>query len=305
MKGFLYFFSFLLGSTIFSQTKQYSVQNLAINDEKPHFSLSVNNDNEVLFTSWLLNKNGKVKTYFDEGILRIYTGTKDVSGNIINVEELRIDKKEDIFSISSAVYSHNKKKLFVTTNYINRKNRPKGNYKETNSHIEVAEYKEGVGWTNFKVLPFCKPRYSYAHPAIGPDGKTMYFTSNLRGGKETTKGPSDIFKVDILQNNTYSEPKNLGAKVNSYSGEMFPFMADDNTLYFSSNRPNGIGGYDIYKCALNSNGAFETAINLSEPINSNQDDICFIIDAENKSGYFSSKRSEGNGEDDIYYFTVD
>ena len=157
---------------------------------------------------------------------------------------------------------------------------------------------------NFNVLPFCKPRYSYEHPAISPDGKTMYFTSNLRGGKETSKGPSDIFKVDILQNNTYSQPKNLGSKVNSYCVEMFPFMADDNTLYFSSNRPNGFGGYDIYKCTLNSNGAFKTAINLPKPINSSADDICFIVDSKNKSGYFSSKRSGGNGGDDIYYFTM-
>ncbi len=285
-----------------SQTEHYTIKNIDINNDKPHFGLSVNQNNDVLFTSYLLNRNGKTKTFLDNGILISYTGIKDSSGNIINVKELQIDKKEDVFHITSAIYSPDKKQLYVTTNYINRKNKPKGSFKETNFHIEVAEYKDGVGWTNFQVLPFCEPRYSYAHPMISPDGKTMYFTSNIRGGKETTKGPSDIFRVDILGNNTFSKPKNLGSKVNSYSGEIFPYMSHDNTLYFSSNRPNGFGGYDIYKCITNSKGVFEKAVKMPEPINSNKDDISFVIDAENTSGYFSSKRSEGKGEDDIYYF---
>ena len=302
MKGLICFFSCLPGFLGFSQAKHYTIQNISMNDDKPHFGLSVYQNDKALFTSYLLNKNGKVKTFLDNGILTLYTGTKEVNGEIVNIEALQIDKKEDIFNITSATFSPDGKKLYVTTNYTNRKNKPKGDFKETNFHIEVAEYKKGVGWTNFKVLPFCKPRYSYAHPVMSPDGKTLYFTSNLRGGKETTKGPSDIFKVDVLGNNTYGEPRNLGSKVNSYSGEMFPFISKDNTLYFASNRPNGYGGYDIYKCSTNSKGIFEKAIKLPKPINSDKDDICFIIDSENKSGYFSSKRSKGKGEDDIYYF---
>ena len=305
MKKFVCFLSCALGFLGFSQSDHYTVKNITLNTDKPHFGLSMNKDNQALFTSYQLNKNGKVKTYFDAGILTLYTGTKDANGNIINVETLQIDKKEDIFQITSAVCSPDNKKLYVTTNYVNRRNKPKGSFKETNFHIEVAEYKAGIGWTNFQVLPFCKPRYSYAHPTISSDGKTLYFTSNIRGGKETTKGPSDIFKVDILKNNGFGEPKNLGLKVNSYSGEMFPFISAGNTLYFSSNRPGGFGGYDIYKCILNSKGEFEKAVKLPEPINSQDDDICFIIDADNTSGYFSSKRKEGKGGDDIYYFTKD
>ena len=304
MKILLTCLCFILACSGFSQSPEYIVKNIDINDDKPHFGLSVCQPNKVLFTSYLLNKNGKVKTFFDQGILTLYTGIKDETGNINNVTALQIDSKEDIFQITNAVFSPDKKKLYVTTNYINRRNKPKGDYKESNFHIEVADYKEGIGWTDFKVLPFCKPRYSYAHPVISPDGKTLYFTANIRGGKESTKGTSDIFMVDILSNNTYSQPKNLGSKVNSYSGEMFPFMSADNTLYFSSNRPGGFGGYDIYKCVLNAKGEFEKAVKLPKPINSSEDDICFIIDADNASGYFSSKRAGGKGEDDIYYFTL-
>lgn len=304
MKGLLAFLCSFLVFSGFAQSTNYTVKNININDDKPHFGLSVSQPNKVLFISYLLNKNGKVKTFFDQGILTLYTGVKDKTGNINNIKALQIDSKEDIFQITNAVFSPHENKLYVTTNYVNRRNKPKGDYKETNFHIEVGEYKEGVGWTNFKVLPFCNPRYSYAHPVISPDGKTMYFTANIRGGKESAKGASDIFKVDILANNTYSQPKNLGSKVNSYSGEMFPFVSTDNALYFSSNRPNGFGDYDIYKCILNSRGVYEKAVKLPEPINSNEDDICFIIDVDNASGYFSSKRTEGKGGDDIYYFTL-
>ena len=195
------------------------------------------------------------------------------------------------------------KHLYLTTNY-NDKDRPKGNFKATNFHIKVGEYKAGLGFTNFKVLPFCKPKFSYAHPCLSKDGKTLYFIANIRGGKETTKGGSDIFKVELLENGKYSEPKNLGSKVNSYSREMFPFLSTDNTLYFASNRPNGFGGFDIYKSKMNSEGAFLKAEKLPKPINSAKDDFSFIIDAENKAGHFSSKRIKGKGDDDVYYFNI-
>lgn len=304
MKEYLCILCCFLSLFTFSQSEQFTIHNIAMNDDKPHFGLSITLDHNILFASYMLNKNGKIKAYLGNGILTIYKGIKSENGNIENIEPLHIDSKEDIAHITSACISNDAKTLYVTTNYINRKNRPKGDFKETNFHIEKAEYISGIGWTNFKVLPFCKPRYSYAHPSISKDGKTLYFTANVRGGKETTKGPSDIFKVDIFGNNTFSEPKNLGSQVNSYSGEMYPFISDDNTLYFTSNRPNGTGGYDIYKSILNKKGQFDKAKLLPEPVNSKEDDLCFVIESDGNSGYFSSKRAEGKGEDDIYYFTV-
>tara|TARA_R110002049_G_scaffold143647_5_gene305850 strand:+ start:1818 stop:2084 length:267 start_codon:yes stop_codon:yes gene_type:complete len=84
---------------------------------------------------------------------------------------------------------------------------------------------------------------------------------------------------------------------------MFPFISTDNTLYFASNRPNGFGGFDIYKSKMNDDGTFEKAQKLPKPINSNKDDFSLIINSNNNSGYLSSKRNGGRGDDDIYYFT--
>ena len=292
---------FLVGLFSFSQTEAYTVSNLEINNENPHFGLMKLEGHKIIFTSYLLGKKGKVKLVSGNPILTIYEGMISEAGKISEVKPVQIDDKQIIPTITSATISPDESKLYLTTIYSN-KNKPKGDFKATNFHIEVGEFKAGVGWTNFKVLPFCKPRYSYAHPTLSKDGKTLYFTANIRGGKETTKGGSDIFKVNVLDNNTYSEPKNLGSKVNSYSREMFPFISEDNTLYFASNRPNGSGGFDIYKSAINDNGTFNKSEKLPKPINSNKDDFSLIMNSNNTSGYFSSKRAGGKGDDDVYYF---
>ncbi len=301
MKNIIFLLFLLISFLSYSQDKTYSVTNLKMNNDKPHFGLVVNQNGQALFVSYLLNKKGKIAKVKGISTLTLYEGQKDEKGEIINVKLL--SKDDNIGVITSASFAPDGKKLYITTNYGSRKDKPKG-VSSTNFHIEVGEYVEGEGWTNFKVLPFCKTRFSYAHPSISSDGKTIYFTANIKGGKDTTKGSSDIFKVNILEGGSYSIPKNLGSKVNSYSREMFPFMSSDNILYFASNRPNGFGGYDIYKSKMNKDKSFDKAVKLPKPINSNKDDFCFIINSDSE-GYFTSKRTGGKGDDDIYYFTKD
>lgn len=299
-----YFILLFIGIYSYSQSKKIKVENLAINKEYAHFGLMAIAEDKILFSSFLFDKKGRIKRFQGEPILTIFMGDVSEEGAILNVIPLEIDPVYKFSYITSATISPNSEKLYIATKY-SYKEIAKSDLNPDNFHIKVGEYKKGVGWTNFKVLPFCKSRYSYAHPAISKDGKTLYFTGNLRGGKETTKGGSDIFKVNILDDNTYGTPVNLGSKVNSYSREMFPYISDDNTLYFSSNRPGGFGGFDIYKSTMNTEGIFDKAVKLPEPINSNRDDFSYIINNENNSGYLSSKREGGKGDDDIYYFTID
>lgn len=301
MKGLCLLLFLLLVTLTFSQEPIYIVSELKINDERPHFSLNYHKNNKVHYISYLLNKNGKIKTVVGEPILTVFEA-EIIQEGIENETPVVLDASVALTNVSSAVLSPDGKHLYVTVTY-NNKNSPKGDFNIENFHMEVGEFVAGVGWTNFKVLPFCNPKYSYGHPTFSKDGKTMYFIANIKGGKEATKGASDIFKVDVLGNNTFSEPTNLGIKVNSFSKEMYPFISDDNTLYFASNRPNGFGGFDIYKSKMLADGSFDKAEKLPEPINSKQDDLCFVIDSNNKTGYFSSKRNGGKGEDDIYYFT--
>lgn len=276
-----------------------------INSEYPHFAIMPHGNNQIIFTSYLLKKNGKPKVAFTgEGVLAIYSGNISTDGSINEIKEIKIDPATELGLITSAVISKDKSRIYIMTTYTN-KNMPKGNFNKANFHLEVGEYKAGIGYTNFKVLPFCKPRFSYGHPSLSPNGKTLYFTANVRGGRQSTKGGSDIFSVEILEDGTYGEIKNLGAKVNSYSREMFPIMGQNNTLYFSSNKSNGFGGYDIYKTQMNNDGTFTKAEKLPKPFNSANDDFSLIMLTNGNSGYFVSKRDEGKGDDDIYYFTID
>lgn len=301
MRSLFYFLVLASACLVNAQSENYTISNSKINTEYPHFGLMLIDDSKIIFTSYLQDKKGRPKKVQGNPILTIYQGDISNSGEITSVKPVQIDLNEKKPFITSAAFSSDREKLYITTVYTS-KNRPEGNFKDTNFHIEVGEFKAGIGWTNFKVLSFCNPKYSYAHPAFSKDGKTLYFTANIRGGKETTKGGSDIFKVDVLDNNTFSEPENLSSKINSYSREMFPFISADSTLYFASNRPNGFGGFDIYKSKMNADGTFEKAQKLPKPLNSNKDDFSLIINSNNNSGYLSSKRDKGKGDDDIYYF---
>ncbi|WP_282148997.1 TolB family protein [Algibacter lectus] len=287
---------------VLAQNENYVVENLSLNNENPHFGLMRVAD-AVIVTSFQLDKKGRVKRVQGQPKLTIFQGEIKNSETIENLSTVQIDPKAGVPQITSATLSRDGSLIYITTVYTN-KNKPNVRFKETNFHLEVGEFKAGVGFTNFKVLPFCKPRFSYAHPALSPDGKTLFFTANIKGGKATTKGGSDIFKVDILDGNTFSEPENLGSKVNSYGKEMFPFIASDNTLYFSSNRPNGFGGYDLYKCKINEDSTYEKAEKLEKPLNSVKDDLSLIMNANNTSGFLSSKRLGGKGDDDIYVFKM-
>ena len=293
----LYFILFLAGFFGFSQSETYTIKNIEMNTEYPHFGFMLVNDSQILFTSYLLDNKGRLKRFQGNPVLSIFEGELSENGVIKNIKNIEIAPDEKIKYITTAALSPDNKKLYLTT-------AASDDFNKDNFQIKVGEFKEGIGWTHFETLPFCNPKYSYAHPTISKDGKTLYFTSNMRGGKETTKGGSDIFKVDILENSTFSEPENLGSKVNSYSKEMFPFISSDNTLYFASNRPSGFGGFDIYKSRMTADGTFYKAEKLPEPINSLQDDFCLVIDGANKSGYFSSKRDGGKGDDDVYYFEL-
>lgn len=139
------------------------------------------------------------------------------------------------------------------------------------------------------------------HPALTPDGKMLYFASDMPGGK----GGRDIWFVTYdKKSDTWSKPTNL-AVVNTKGDEMFPYIAADGSLFFSSNGRGGLGGLDIYK-AEKSGDSFAAPVALEYPINSSSDDFGFILEEGNPeskfSGFFTSSRPGGKGLDDIYYF---
>lgn len=301
MKNFT-FLLLLVATSILAQEDAYSIVNLKMNTGNSHYGLSLSQNNKVYFSSPVLDKvNLQRKKQKADMIFSLFEAKKMPNGEIEDIKKLKIKRKQHL-NTSNAIVSPDGKYIYLTANNRSKSiNRYKMHGKGYNLYIERGEYIEGKGWTNFKRLEFCyMENYSYAHPALSPDGKTLYFVSNMPG----TKGPTDIFKVSVLGNNKYSEPVNLGDLVNSSRKEMFPFVSKDGTLYFSSDRAYGVGGLDVYSAKKNKTKGFDSAKLLQGPVNSKYDDFCYVIDNDKKEGYFSSKRPNGKGDDDIYYFSV-
>jgi len=129
-----------------------------------------------------------------------------------------------------------------------------------------------------------------------PDGKTFYFISERPGGL----GHSDIYVIKKKNRTEWDKPENLGADVNTPEDEGGLFLAaDGKTLFFTSTGHNSMGGYDIFK-TVNENGKWSTPVNLGYPINTVNNDLCFSLTIDGRTGYFTSDRKGGLGERDVY-----
>jgi outer membrane protein OmpA-like peptidoglycan-associated protein len=149
---------------------------------------------------------------------------------------------------------------------------------------------------SYSAFPYNNDSYSVGHPAISGDGKKLIFSMSKPGGL----GQSDLY-ISEWSNGNWSEPVNLGSNLNTFGNEVFPFLANDSTLYFSSDGHPGFGGLDLYESNF-VNGKWTAAWNLKLPLNSTYDDFSIVFNKELTEGFFSSNRPEGKGSDDIYAF---
>ncbi|MCO5234581.1 MAG: OmpA family protein [Chitinophagales bacterium] len=159
--------------------------------------------------------------------------------------------------------------------------------------IFTAQKRENK-WTELKALNFNHPDYSIAHPSLGNNGKDLFFVSDMPGGF----GGMDIY-YSRFSNGKWTTPINLGPNINTSANELFPFIHEDGTLYFTSDGHIGYGGLDIFYSNYK-NGNWVHPKNIGTPLNSSYDDFGLILDSKKNNGYFSSNRSGGAGNDDIY-----
>jgi len=285
-----------------SMEKVYiEVTNLDINTEYSDFG-SFEYDGNLYFASGR-NTSNKLYDWNEEPFLDIYqVDVKDNNGvktlgkpGFIMAEDVNTDYHE-----ASITITNDGKTIYFTRDNVNKRNRLDYDKKGT-THLKIYKASLDNGnWSDIEELPFNDDVFSTGHPALSPDNKTLYFVSDRK--TEGSFGQTDIYKVTINDDGSYSDPENLGASINTEGREMFPFVAKDNTLYFSSDGYLNLGLLDIYKSdALN--GSTDKPKNLGAPYNSGADDFAFYI-SENETGYFSSNREGGKGSDDIYSFAA-
>ncbi|HAH25889.1 MAG TPA: hypothetical protein DCL77_19380 [Prolixibacteraceae bacterium] len=189
------------------------------------------------------------------------------------------------------------KTIYFTRNSTTRLNNKKSPNRVNNLKIFISRY-DGKDWSEPESFPYNSNIYSIGHPALSPDNMTLYFISDMQGGY----GGTDLYKSQMV-NGQWSKPENLGATINTEGREMFPFVDKEGILYFSSDGRPGMGGLDIYAAQSNRNGQYVIEP-FNSPLNSTYDDFGLILNNDSLSGYFTSNRPGGMGDDDVYSFRV-
>lgn len=160
-----------------------------------------------------------------------------------------------------------------------------------NKHTQIISLvKQSNGkYKHFK-CSFCKDNFDYAMPCLSQDGNTIYFVSNDSSGF----GGWDIFKSEKKKNGKWGPSINLGNEINTPFDEIYPFVSEDSKMYFSSNGHKGFGGFDVYSY-VKVNDKVEIT-NLLQPINTEANDISFIISPSKKRAFCFR---QSNNNDDI------
>jgi outer membrane protein OmpA-like peptidoglycan-associated protein len=189
----------------------------------------------------------------------------------------------------TAVFDVTKTKMYFA------KNNPRPSKLDRNRDLDLyTSVKQNDGtWARGKKMNLNIDDYSTCHPTISADQTTLYFASDRPGGA----GGMDIWKSE-LKNGEWQSPVNLGGTINTKGNEVFPFMAADGVLFFSSDSHASMGGLDVFQ--TENNEGWSAPQNLGKPYNSPKDDFAFYTKKDNESGWFASNRDGGMGGDDLY-----
>lgn len=170
-----------------------------------------------------------------------------------------------------------------------------GKRKGTNDvDLYMSRYRNGK-WMEAQLININQPDAWESTPAFAPDGRTLYFSSNRKGGY----GGLDIYSAQMDSRGRFGKVRNLGPEINTPGNELFPYMAENGKLYLSSDGHPGYGMLDLY--VVNRANGKTVVENLGQPVNSPADDFgIFLFSADR--GFFTSNREGGQGDDDIYTF---
>ena len=283
-----------------SNSGRYEMADAGVNTEYSDYGSAIIG-NKLVFASArdTGNFSKRIHKWTNAYFTNLYAA--ELSGDTLGSVEKFAKKANSKFNEASAAFSKDGKTMYFTRN--NYTNGKKGKDDNKNTLVKIYQSKlekkgDKEDWAEATEVSFNSNSYSTAHPAISPDGKTMYFASDMPG----TLGQSDIFKVAINEDGSFGTPVNLGPTINTPGKETFPAMTDENELYFATDGHPGLGGLDIFMARLKEDGTFRAPVNIGKPANSPKDDFAYIIDTKTRKGFLTSNREGGKGFDDIYKF---
>ena len=282
--------------TILSNSGKYNLFKTNINSQNSDFGLNFYGENEVIFASSLDATGSQKFKWSNEPFLDLFIAQIDSLGNLSQREQLKGNVNTKYHESTATISMDGNTMYFTRNNFFNGRLKSSKD-KQVKLKIYKATKKQD-SWSNIKELPFNGNQYSTAHPTLSPDGKKLYFSSDMPG----TFGMSDIWFVYIFENDAYSQPINLGPNVNTEFRESFPFIDSENNFYFSSDGKLGLGGFDIFKSKLNIRGfPYETS-NIGKPVNSTFDDFSYVYNNKRNFGFISSNRNglNGSSSDEVY-----
>lgn len=282
------------------QKDRFSLETIKGNTRHSEFGPAWLGD-EVVFTSTrdtggaAKNRHGWDYSYFQE----IYKARRDTAnGNLQDIKKFS-STINSRYHESTAAFTNDGQRIYFTRNNADGKKLRKDKDGITRLKILTAERLPNGSWSEPVPVSFSDDGWTVAHPALSPDGKTLYFASDMPG----TKGASDIFAVAIKEDGSFGIPQPLQGIINTEGRETFPFVTNGK-LYFASDGHPGLGGLDIYEAELLDPFIVGRINNLGHPVNSRRDDFSMLTDSTGQFGYIASNRWGGKGADDIYAITA-
>jgi outer membrane protein OmpA-like peptidoglycan-associated protein len=290
-----------------------------INSTTLDFSPAFHKDGLVFVSNNAIE--GKMKMMdkrINQKTMSMFIAKRDMQGELQKPEPFALELVTTVHE-GPLTFSSDCKTIYFSRNNNHKKGTAK--YVDLIDRMQIYEsHLTDKGWSNPKQLAFDREVKDYCHPTLSADNQKLYFSSNRKGGY----GGMDLYVSYKQTNGDWGKPINLGPSINSNKNEVFPFIHDDGTLYFSSNKEGGSGGLDVYyartKVLSNiyatkaadlenqknnvSREDFDAPLSIGTPFNSEKDDFGFILDKQKKLGYFTSNRAGGFGEDDIYSFAT-
>jgi hypothetical protein len=280
----------VLAGTLFAQDVE--ITPLSINSKYSEELFPSYIDSSLIFAS--NRRSSVIKNYSDENdnlLFHLYITKLKPDSTWSKPEELD-NTLNTPFNNGQVWFADDGNTAYVTRNHYDTYSKSKKSRSGNGLGIYVTTKNNAGNWTRPKSLPINSRRnYNTGQPTLSPDGKLMFFVSDMNNGY----GKTDIFFSENI-NGTWSAPQNLGNKINTPESEITPYFHPSGKLYFASDGLGGLGGLDIFYTVQTDEG-WTDPVNIGAPYNSPYNDYAYFVAAPDDWGFFTSNRS---GVDDIY-----